>query len=88
MSKYRLKKEYRKGSTVVKSGDQGILINSDFFHKYKNAEILIQERKEVGHFFEDMDGKPVNDAAKPVAKEEVKPVNDAAKKATKSKAKD
>lgn len=69
MSVYRLKKQYRSKTTIAVSNGQGYKIDSDFFNRYPNAHVLIQERKEIGHYFEDKDGKPVNDSEKPVAKE-------------------
>lgn len=69
MSKYRLKKEYRRSITIVKVGDIGYRIDSDFVNRHKNADNLIESKKEIGHFFEDEKGKPVNDEPKPSAKE-------------------
>ena len=69
MPKYKLKEKYRKNTTIALSNGVGYRINHDFFNAYPNAEVLIQERKEIGHFFEHLDGKPVNDAEKPVVKE-------------------
>lgn len=73
MASYRLKKQYKKGKTIVVAKGRAYMIDADFFNNYRNANELIQDNKEIGHFFEDMDGKPVTDAPKPVAKEEPKP---------------
>ena len=71
MAKYRLKKEYIGRTTVVLVNDIGYSVNPDFFNNYKNADSLIESIPMVGHFFEDVEGNPVNDAAKPVSKEPV-----------------
>lgn len=85
MAVYRLKKEYRGKTTIAVSNGQGYKIDSDFFNRYPNAQVLIQERKEIGHFFQDADGKPVNDASKPVAKEKPAVKEKPASKSGKSK---
>lgn len=68
MAKYRLKKEYVRKVSIVQSEGRGYRIDSDFLNRYPNAETLIAGRKEIGHFFTHEDGKPVNDAPKPVGK--------------------
>lgn len=70
MQKYRLKKQYRRKVTALPNG---IRIDDDFFNRYKGANDLIEKDVKVGHFFEDMEGKPVTEAEKPVAKDEPKP---------------
>jgi len=80
MSLYKLKKEYKGKTTIVVSEGQGFKIDSDFFNRYANAHVLIQSRKEIGHFFTDADGKPVNDAEKPVKDEVNKTETKRAKK--------
>jgi len=65
---YRLKKQYRNKAIIVVAGGRGYKVDFDFYQRYNNANNLITEFKEIGHFFEDQEGKPVNDAGKPVAK--------------------
>ena len=77
---YRLKKQYRKKviAAVTKDGSS-VRIDDDFFNRHKNAKHLIEGDKAIGHFFETLEGAPVNDAPKPVSeeKEESKPVTKA-----------
>lgn len=81
MANYRLKKEYLKGVHIVIVGDAGIRIDSDFFNRYDNPHLLIENNKGVGHFFEDLDGKPVNDEPKPAAKKATNSKKPSVKKA-------
>lgn len=68
MANFRLKKQYLNKVVIVVAKGRGYKIDSDFYQNYSNANALISENKEIGHFFEDQSGRAVTDAPKPKGK--------------------